>query len=396
MDDVKVFGLVDQLLTDDEHEIDRVRKELVALGCDAIPALVQAALRSRAQYKELQEEALRISSDLALWSEQKIAEIDRKKALVWLIEPYIGGILGSLGVPAIPHLIPLFRDEQLRKCASSALRAIGKPILADVRPFLHDRDPAVRGATIGILASLRTDACEAYGEIEGLINDPVFAVRKEAIEAVAEINGVRSLPVLKKQWVNADSRRAVLTAYSAISAPLMGMPSMLEKVAQEVIDDLISALDEDELYSAVAYTLTYMAPAPSTRKAIPALINALRFDPEDADSIGRALSHMQTAAAWPTAEALLHRDERIRKGAGRVLWYFTWSGMCDDGVDAEQVYLRRLPSRNRDERLVACLALKTMGPSHRAAEPIKILLLKEEDQEVWDAANAALKSIKPL
>jgi HEAT repeat protein len=395
MDDAKVFDLVDQLLTDDERETERVRKALVALGSEAIPSLGRAILRSYSQLKELRDETTRICSDRALWSEEKIAELDRKKFLQGNIRSQILSVFGSLGTPAIPYLIALFRDEKLRSSASPALQYIGKPVFPAVRPFLRDPDPGLREEAASIMGWLGADAQDAYEEVERLLDDPVPAIRKEALGAIARIDGFRALPALKKLWTSDESKDQVIDAYGSIGSKYMESPLVLEKFAQQVIDDLIPLLQDKGRYWRVANTLTYMAPAPSTRKAIPALINSLRLDPEK-DAIGTALSHMQTAAAWPTAQALLHQDESIRKGAERVLWHFTWSGMCDDGVDAEQVYLRRLPSRNRDDRLVACLALKTLGPSHRATESLKILLLKEEDQEVWDAANAVLKSIKPL
>lgn len=376
MDDAHIFHLVDKLATDDAKQAENVKAELVALGSEAIPALGRAIERAALQWQRLDKKSRWVNYD---------------------VPQQVMRVLAAFGAAAVPALVNFLRRDGILGLAAFAafdiLRHSGISVVAEIRPLLRDSLPLVRARAADLLGSLQGTALDAYDEIEQLTNDPDEEVQKKAILAAAWIGGTRSLPVLKRIWNSGRLQIEVIDAYATIGCELMENAIELEAFARQVVPDLITALRSKDYYSESANALAYMGAAPTAHEAIPALIEALEFELES-DVICEALSCMQTQAAWPAAEALRSISANIRFGATRVLHYFTWYGRCDDNIDAETVYIQKLVSRKCSERLLACNALKTMRTAtRRSIEPLQLLLLREVDQEVWDAANEALKAL---
>ncbi|HEY3490464.1 MAG TPA: HEAT repeat domain-containing protein [Candidatus Deferrimicrobiaceae bacterium] len=110
--------------------------------------------------------------------------------------------LVDLGKSAVPPLIAIVDQEDIRWLVSGALINIGSPAVPATIEALDNASPAVRRNSLFILRQL--EASEALPAIRKALSDPDRTVQTQAIQAVAQFGGEEGLQAIRDK-IESDS-----------------------------------------------------------------------------------------------------------------------------------------------------------------------------------------------
>jgi HEAT repeat protein len=220
----------------DSAKRDWAAKELIKLGADAVPPLIDA----------LQTQ----DPNLVLHYEHVLARISSAtpaltKSLATAHPIVRGRVAEVLGISkdksAIPALLDAVRGQYftVRSRAALALGNIGDPsVIPVLLPLLKDADGEVRSAACIAIAKFRDPS--TFDDITNiLLDDPLIEVRQSAARALGETEHPAALPFLMEAlrdsswWFEREQAASdLLTA--------------IEKMGQAAVEPLIEALGDKE------------------------------------------------------------------------------------------------------------------------------------------------------
>jgi HEAT repeat protein len=305
--------------------------------------------------------------------------------------------LSKLGVEAVPHVVPVFKDEDedVRQGAVVCLvvlRADPAEFLAALRPHQKDESPEVRQGVARVVQQwvLRKKAEPrlALPLIETALADDVAAVRRAAVAALVKC-GPDGVPLLKKALADPDvlTRANAATAVKAITPP-----------PDEFLGLLASRLKE-ETELPVKQTLLDALGAFGER-AVPALVAALKEEAPLQLVALKTLARLDKKAlpavrpSLPTVKevAVTAKEAKVREAALGVVAAF---GADGQGVLAEVLAVAK-ESEPRKEALKALgqQAQSKLPPPREAVVPATAAL-EDADPEVRALAAFVLGEAGP-
>lgn len=362
------------------------------------------------------------------------------------------GALREIGLPAIPMLSAAF-DDQTKDARLTITKVLGRigpvavPALAEV---LHDKDNEVRQCATKVLDNilLEIDAAIRENKLSQSIRETMELVASAVVPALAAAVGDEDMEVRHGAviaignpwfvtryyyWNPADALEAVSALTKALRDEYKDVrrsaAEALGKIghkAAEAIPALIETIcDEDEVVRcSAAETLGKIGPAAA--EAVPALTEALCHGNDilrcnAAEALGKI--GPAAAEAIPALEkALRDEDGRLRSNAAEAL-----GKIGPEAADAVPALVEALRGGNDVLRsnaaealgrigsaaaivvpalteaigrsttgLKAIVALGRIGPEAAEAVPAIGKALSYSDEEICDAAEAALKNIGSL
>jgi HEAT repeat protein len=284
-------------------------------------------------------------------------------------------ILGEIGPAAVPALLEVWRDRghdtKVRQRAAEALAAIG-PKAGEAIPALleglDDRDEEIRTAAAKALGQVGNGA-EARVAIPGLIKalqDKDDLVRRDAAAALGTIGPKtdRVVPALIAAMKDPDQE---VRSQSADALEAIGEPAIPALIA------LMRSGDAD-LRNDAARTLAYMGWDRSTDYA------------EQENGKDEPTRRRIRAARAAMIAAFNDPDKRLYDGACRAIETI--------GKRIVPELISALKSPNRLARLRTVQALEAFGTEAQAALEELARLRADQDPEIRNAAEAAIKAIK--
>jgi HEAT repeat protein len=276
-----------------------------------------------------------------------------------LLEPLVAVTLGNIGPSAVPALQQALagKDARLRRTAAYALTLIGPkaaPARGVLTEALADAEADVRALAAKALGRIGAEAKDALPKLHAALTDRDAAVRVNAALALWQIDAsAAGLPVLtaalkEPQAFVREQACAALGTLGPKAAP--AAPELLQTMADRE-----------------------------------ARVRALC-----ADALGK-LPHTKAIRARLT-EALTDRAEDVRVSAARGLW----SGAeASERAKLVQTLAAALESESTMVRKRAAQLLGEFGPAARAAVPALLQSLRDRENAVREAAEAALRQIDP-
>lgn len=337
--------------------------------------------------------------------------------------------MGANGDRAVPRLITVLRDPELRMEAASALGGIGPsarlalPTLIDglndadsvyrarvaetigrigwsrqmaqystetvarsaVAPLasaLKDHDPGVRAAAALALADIGTDSAPARPDCLRLLSDPIGDVRVSAIRALSRFAGGFSLPpeTLVRLMKDSDPR---------VRAAVLKQLHDRELETDAVIGGLLTALrDQDGAVRAAAATKLART---NGGEWIAVAEDGIGASQGSSVALARAMGAGVTLR-W----ALDDPNPIVRTGAAYAL-----AGLEGEATASIPLLQKRLKDDDVRVRMAAAIALAHFGTKARAAVPALIDALSDtgsihfNDFSVASKAAQALQAIGP-
>lgn len=262
----------------DATKQERAAQELIRLGGDAVPALIEA-LQTKDQ-------------NLVPYYEQILARIPAAtpslvKALATAHPIVRGRVAEVFGISqdrsAVPALIEALRGEYftVRSRGALALAKIGDPkAIQFLLPLLKDKEDEVRGAACLALGDFRDP--NTFDDITNvLLDDPIIEVRQAAARALGNTQHPAAVPYLMEALH--DSFWWYEREYAAADLLLA-----IEKMGAIAVEPLIEALQDKE---------------GTVRKFAAILLGKLR-DPRAVEPLGMTLYDMHHEVGKVSAEAL--------------------------------------------------------------------------------------------
>lgn len=147
--------------------------------------------------------------------------------------------LGAMGAAAVPHLMPLLRDESetLRRNASYALTAIGAPAVGDLVEALRDPIWSTRESAAETICDIGLAARDGIPALIDALTDPAESVRAHAAEALGTVSqdGPMAVLPLAKALGDQDEkvRRAAVLSLCQIGQHAIDAVSALRAALQD-------------------------------------------------------------------------------------------------------------------------------------------------------------------
>ncbi len=354
----------------------RARAELLRMGAEAAPALVEALQTA--------------DQDLLPLYQQILARIGpaATPALTYSLRndhPLIRGRVAEVLVhtkdpKAIPALLEALRGEfyTVRARAARALGAIGDP--QAVQPLLeslHDKELEVRVEAVRALGMFKLpDTFDNMADL--LLEDPQIEARQAAAQALGETGHPQALPYLMVAlrdpfwWYEREQAAEVLLE------AIQGMGTL-------AIEALLEALQDSEM---------------TVRRYAAGLLGRIR-DPRAIDPLGMTLydTHFEVGQAAAVAlagygppglkllaEALRHPEAWLRQHAIAGL---TLSG--DKRIVPAILEMLRDPEREVQKQAIQALA-ELKDP--RALPVLQAIAIDRRDQEMYKLARGAIEAIE--
>ncbi len=359
----------------DSTKRDLAAKELIKLGADAVPPLIEA----------LQTQDL----NLLLYYQQILARISSAtlpltKALGSAQPTVRARVAETLGISkdksAIPALLDALNDEYftVRWRAVIALGNIGDvQTIPFLLPFLKDKDEEVRSAACTSIGKFRDPS--TFDEITNvLLDDPKIEVRRSAAIALGETKHPAAIPFLMEAlrdsywWFEREQAAADLL-------------NAIEKMGPAVVEPLIEALGDKE----------------GTVRKFAATVLGNLGDPRAMDELGMALYDLHHEVGETAAEALAkfgaeavellieslnHPEAAIREHAILAL------AKIQDARVAP-VLIEMLHDPERMNRKQAMLALSQLR-DQRALPALQEIASNRADRELAMLAKQLIENIK--
>ena len=359
----------------DSGKRDPAARELIRLGADSVPFLIDA----------LQTQDL----GLLLYYQQILARISSAtlpltKALATAHPTVRARVAETLGISkdksAIPALLDALKNEYftVRLHAALALGNIGDgQTIPFLLPLLKDKDGEVRSAACVAIAKFRDPS--TFDDITNvLLDDPKIEVRQSAAVALGETKHPAAIPFLM------EALRDSYWWYEKEQAALV-LLNAIEKMGPAVVDPLIEALGDKE----------------GTVRKYAATVLGNLGDPRAIEELGMALYDLHHEVGETAAEALVkfgpkavdilidslsHPEAGIREHAIIAL------GKIQD-ARVVPVLIEMLHDSERENQRQAMLALGKLRDK-RALPTLQEIVANRADRELSTLAKQILESIK--
>ena len=359
----------------DSSKRDPAARELIRLGADSVPSLIDA----------LQTQDL----GLLLFYQQILARISSAtlpltKALATAHPTVRARVAETLGISkdksAIPALLDALKNEYftVRLHAALALGNIGDgQTISFLLPLLKDKDGEVRSAACVAIAKFRDPS--TFDDITNvLLDDPKIEVRQSAAVALGETKHPAAIPFLMEALRDSywwfEKEQAALVLLNAI-----------EKMGPAVVDPLIEALGYKE-GTVRKYAATVLGNLGDSR-AIEELGMALYdLHHEVGETAAEALVKFGPKAVDILIDSLSHPEAGIREHAIIAL------GKIQD-ARVVPVLIEMLHDSERENQRQAMLALGKLRDK-RALPTLQEIVANRADRELSTLAKQILESIK--
>lgn len=402
----------------------RVLGMIAEVGPRAVPGLVEALKNDRAAYwaclalRDIGPDAKGAVPALVERLQDSRPEIRREVLLT------LAAINEAAGV-AVPQIVALLRDEETRVAATYALGRIGGvPAEAKdaIRANTKSDDKMLGTISLWTLARLHPEDKQLYREaIECLVNrlkdeDPF--VRVMAARGLASLppDPKISDPIWQKALQGADETTVhhALDALATLGAP--AVPRLIDVLeqgkAREQIVYILGRIGPDaapatpSLAKLVADKNEQLAHeailalaniGPGAKDAVPALVQALQHNEnETSTGIAYALGRIgpDASSATPVLMALLDSPDKTLALA--CAWAITQiqSNPTKAVPKILPVLVAGLSGESPMVRRAAAEGLGTLGPAAGKALPALKKLADDPDDDVQDAAAAAIERIQ--
>ncbi|MBI3162441.1 MAG: HEAT repeat domain-containing protein [Chloroflexi bacterium] len=220
----------------DSTRRDSVARDLIKLGTDAVPSLIDALQTQDLNLLPIYEQILaRIPS----------SSLPLTKALASPNPTIRARVAETLGInedkSALPMLVNCLKDEYyiVREAAAKALGNIGEPrVIPALLPILKDKDLEVRSAACIAIGKFKDPS--TFDELANiLLDDPKIEVRQSAATALGETKHIAAIPFLMEAlhdsfwWYERDQAA-------------MELLTSIGKMGTAVVEPLIEALGHRE------------------------------------------------------------------------------------------------------------------------------------------------------
>ena len=366
--------LISQLT--DPYKRDRAAQDLIQIGAEAIPVLIDSLATRDTNLREL---AARVLVQIGPPAVPPLC-----KALA-AAHPEVRGqaaaILGNIGDKrSVPFLLEALQGEFYTVRAKAAL-ALGQirdaQAISALTNALHDREPDVRAAAArGLSPFADPRTFEAIGNV--LLDDPQIEVRQAAAESLGNTRRPEAIPYL------VDALHDSFWWYEreqAVNDLLDAIAQMENAVVPELINDLSNPEGTVRRFAAML-----LARLPDQR-AIEALTTSL-YDthPDVCKASAEALAAIGAPALSVLLDALHHPEAWIRQQAVIGL-----TKSRDPQVIPELINL--LNDENREVRKQVIQSLGQLRDS-RALPALQELAASRADRELAALAKQAIQSIQ--
>ena len=353
---------------------ERAAQDLIRLGTDAVPPLIEALQTKDANVLPLSQQILaRIpSSAPALLKTLKTAH------------PIIRGRVAEIFAinkdrNAVPALLEALQVEYftVRSRAALALGKIGDPVA--IRPLLYalkDTEDEVRIAACLALGSLKDPS--TFDDITNvLLDDPKIEVRQAAARALGNTGHPAALPYLMEALH--DSYWWYEREYAASDLLLA-----IEKMGITAVNPLIAALQDKE----------------GTVRKFAAILLGKLGDPRAIEPLGMALYDLHHEVGKVSAEALARfgipaLDVLIEALSHPEMWIRIHSISALSKIKDRRVTPILLEMLNDPEREIKKQVIESLGnlKDPRALPPLQEIASNRADRELHTLAKQALENL---
>jgi len=369
----QIKKLISQLADADKREA--AARELIDLGADAVPALIDAL-----QTKDL---------SLLLIYQHILARIPSASPhLIKTLEsahPILRGRAAevfsiSRDKTAVPVLLEAVKGEYytVRSRAALALGNIGDAnVIPALLPLLKDQEAEVRIAACTAVGKFCDPS--TFDEITNvLLDDPKIEVRQSAAKALGETKHPAAIPFLMEALRDSywwyEKEQAVLVLLNAI-----------ERMGSAVVEPLIEALGDHEVTvrKLAAMVLGNLRDSRAMEELGMAVYD---LHDEVSQTAAEALAKFGAPAVGVLGEALRHPEATVREhavfGLGRI-------------QDARVAPLL-IGMLNDPERIVRKQSMQSLGKlnDERAASALKEIASNRADREMSALAKQILEAFK--
>ncbi len=360
----------------DPYKRDRAAQDLIHIGADAIPVLIDALATRDANLREF------IARVLVQIGPQAVPPLCKALASA---HPEVRGqaaaILGDIGdKQAVPALLTALQGEFYTVRAKAAL-ALGQirdaqaiPALTDA---LKDSEPDVRAAAargLGPFADPRT--FEFIGSL--LLDDPQIQVRQAAAESLGNTRRPEAIPYL------IDALHDSFWWYEREQA-VNDLLNAIAKIGNAVVPELINDLSNPE-GTVRRFAASLLARLPDERAIEALTISLYDTHPDVCKASAEALASIGAPALSVLLDALHHPEAWIRQQAIIGL-----TKSRDLQVVPELIHL--LDDENRDVRKQVIQSLGQLRDS-RALPSLQELAASRADRELAALAKQAMQNMQ--
>jgi HEAT repeat protein len=361
----------------DSTKRDNAAKELIKMGADSVPPLIDAL--------QAQDPNLILTCQHVLARISSATPALKKTLATTTYHPMVRArVAETLGISkdksAIPALLDALKDQYFTVRASAAL-ALGNigdaQVIPSLLPLLKDKDGEVRSAACVAIAKFREPS--TFDDITNvLLDDPLIEVRQSAVRALGETKHPAAIPFLMEAlrdsfwWFEREQAAAdLLTA--------------IEKMGPAVVEPLIEALGDKE--GTVRKYAALMLGKMGDPRAIEELGMALYdLHHEVGEAAAEALIKFGAKAVEPLIESLNHPEAAIREHA-----VFALGKIQDARVAPVLIEMLRDP-----ERMVKRQAMLAFGElrDQRAIPALQEIVSNRADRELSALAKQILETLK--
>jgi HEAT repeat protein len=359
----------------DSTKRDAAARDLIKLGADAVPSLIDALQTQDLNLLAIYEQILaRIPS----------ASLPLTKALAIPNPTIRSRAADALGISkdksAVPALLNLLKDEYyiVRESSVCALGNIGDvQVIPSLFPMLKDKDPEVRSAACIAIAKFRDPS--TFDEIANvLLDDPKIEVRQSAAFALSETKHFAAIPFLM------EALRDSFWWYEREQAAAELLKS-IGKFGSAVIEPLIDALgDREGSVRRLAATALGELKDPRAIEELGMTLYDLHH--EVGKAAAQALAKFGPQAVDILIESLSHAEAGIRENAILAL-----GNIQDMRVAPALIEMLHDPERTNQKQ-----ALQALGQlrDQRVLPVIKEIASNRGDRELGAMAKQILESLK--
>jgi HEAT repeat protein len=363
------------MLLADAGKRDHAAQELIRLGEDAVPSLIEA----------LQTQDLNL---LPVYQHLLARSPSASPALIKLLttaHPLIRGRVAEIFAiskdrNAIPALLEALKGEYytVRSRAALALGNIGNPsVIPALFPLLKDKDEEVRIAACVALGKFRDPS--TFDEItEVLLDDVQIKVRQAAAKALGDTHHPSAIPFLMEAlhdsywWYEKDQEVLVLL-------------DAIEKMGASVVDVLIDALGDQERNVRI-FAVTILGNMQDVRAIEELGMVVYDLHHEVSQAAAEALAKFGAPAVGVLSEALSHPEAAVREHAVMGL----------GKIQAETVAPLLIEMLNDPEKVVRKQAMQSLGDlrDKRAVPALREVASSRADRELAALAKQILEQMK--
>jgi HEAT repeat protein len=359
----------------DSAKRERAAQDLIRLGADAVPALMESLqtqdLGLVAIYQQILARIPSASQDLAKALRTAHPLIRGRVAEVFAI---------SRDKTAVPVLLEALRGEYftVRARAAIALGSIGEAnVIPELFPLLKDREEEVRIAACVALGKLRDPS--TFDELANVIlDDPIIEVRQAAVRALGDTQHPAAIPFLMEALRDSfwwfEREQAVRDLLNAI-----------ENMGEPVVEPLIEALADRE--GTVRRFAAMILGKLRDIRALEELGMALYdLHHEVSQAAAEALAQFGGAAVGVLSEALTHPEAGVRERAILGL------GLIRD----ERIVPLLIEMLHDPDQVVKKQAIQSLGSlrDKRAIPALQELAADRADRETASLAKEVIEKLR--